>query len=157
MAHVSSTPTVGRIAVKGVVALDGAATIEEAARTMARRRIGSVAVGEDGELVGLVTERDLALAVLVRGADARRPVREAVRREVPRVEAAASVETCAALMRDHATRHLLVEDRGHVVGVVSMRDIIRAMLDEKQFLIEQLATYINGYGAPADRAAPAPL
>ena len=50
----------------------------------------------------------------------------------------------AALMRDNATRHLLVEDRGQVVGVVSMRDIIQLMLDEKQFLIEQLQTYIEG-------------
>jgi CBS domain-containing protein len=47
-------------------------------------------------------------------------------------------------MRDHATRHLLVEDQGQVVGVVSMRDIIQLMLDEKQFLIEQLHTYIQG-------------
>ena len=47
-------------------------------------------------------------------------------------------------MRDHTTRHLLVEEGGQVVGVVSMRDIIQLMLDEKQFLIEQLQTYITG-------------
>lgn len=153
MTHANGTPTVARIAVRDVVALDGAATIEDAARTMARRRIGSVAVRDGGELVGLVTERDLALAVLVRGARPDRPVREAMRREVPRVEASASVDACAALMRDHATRHLLVEARGRVVGVVSMRDLIRATLDEKQFLIEQLAAYISGYGVAAELAA----
>ena len=47
-------------------------------------------------------------------------------------------------MRDHFTRHLLVEDGGKVVGIVSMRDVIQLMLDEKQFLIEQLQTYIDG-------------
>ena len=47
-------------------------------------------------------------------------------------------------MRDHFTRHLLVEDDGKVVGVISMRDVIRLMLDDKQFLIEQLQTYIDG-------------
>jgi CBS domain-containing protein len=47
-------------------------------------------------------------------------------------------------MRDHTTRHLLVEEGGEVVGLVSMRDIIALMLDEKQFVIEQLNTYISG-------------
>ena len=47
-------------------------------------------------------------------------------------------------MRDHFTRHLLVEDAGKVVGIVSMRDVIQLMLDEKEFLIEQLQTYIDG-------------
>jgi CBS domain-containing protein len=150
MVQANGTSTVARIAVHAVVSLDAAASIEEAAKTMAKRRIGSVAVRERGQLVGLVTERDLALAVLVHGAAASRPVAEALRREVPRVEAGASVDACAALMRDHATRHLLVEERGDVIGVVSMRDIVRATLEEKQFLIEQLATYINGYGAPAE-------
>ncbi len=104
-----------------------------------------MAVREGDEVVGLVTERDLLLTVLVNGADASRPVREAMRAGVPRVRADESEVACAALMRDHATRHLLVEDRGSVVGVVSMRDVIDAMLHEKQFLIDQLATYINGH------------
>jgi CBS domain-containing protein len=145
MTHANGAPTVARIAQPEVVAIDGTATLADAARTMAGRKIGSVAVRENGELVGLVTERDLLLTVLVRGADASRPVREAMRPEVPRVGTDASEVTCAALMRDHATRHLLVEERGQVVGVVSMRDVIDAMLHEKQFLIEQLATYINGH------------
>lgn len=155
MTNATGTPIVARIAERRLVAIDAAATVEDAARTMAQRRIGSVAVREDGELVGLVTERDLLIAVLVRGKDARLPLREAMRREVPRVPATASVETCAALMRDHATRHLLVEEAGRVLGVVSMRDIVRSTLAEKQFLIEQLGAYIDGYGAPTDRAAAA--
>jgi CBS domain-containing protein len=54
-------------------------------------------------------------------------------------------------MRDHATRHLLVEDGGDVVGVVSMRDVIQGMLADKQFVIEQLNTYIRGADEPAPR------
>ena len=144
MTYASAAPTVASIAQPNVVALEGTASISEAARTMAQRKIGSVAVRERGELVGLVTERDLLLTVLVGGTDATQPLREAMRPEVPRVGADASEAACAALMRRHATRHLLVEDRGQVVGVVSMRDIINTMLHEKQFLIDQLATYING-------------
>jgi CBS domain-containing protein len=144
MTYASGTPTVANIAEHDVVALDATASIGDAARTMAQRKIGSVAVRERGELVGLVTERDLLMTVLVHGGDATQPVRQAMRPEVPRVGAEASEAACAELMRHHATRHLLVEDRGRVVGVVSMRDIIDTMLGEKQFLIDQLATYING-------------
>ncbi len=129
---------------RDVVTLDAGAPIRDAARIMADRKIGSVAVREDGKLVGLVTERDLVLTVLARAGNANQPLREAMRPGIPRVAADATEIECAGLMRDHATRHLLVEDRGQVVGVVSMRDIIQLMLDEKQFLIDQLQTYIDG-------------
>lgn len=144
MTHANVAPKVAEIAQRDLVALEASASIRDAARTMASRRIGSVAVQDGGEVIGLVTERDLLLAVLVGGADASRPIREAIRPEVPRVTADATEVACADVMRDHATRHLLVEDRGRVVGIVSMRDVIRAMLREKQYLIDQLATYING-------------
>jgi CBS domain-containing protein len=129
---------------RDVVTLEAGAPIRDAARLMADRKIGSVAVREDGRIVGLVTERDLVLTVLARAGNATQPLREAMRPGIPRVSADATETECAALMRDHATRHLLVEDRGQVAGVVSMRDIIQLMLDEKQFLIEQLHTYIEG-------------
>jgi CBS domain-containing protein len=127
-----------------VVSLDAAAPIRDAARLMAERKIGSIGVKEDGKLVGLVTERDLVFTVLARAANLNGPMREAMRSGIPRVSADASEAECSALMRDNATRHLLVEDRGQVVGVVSMRDIIQVMLDEKQYVIEQLQTYIQG-------------
>jgi CBS domain-containing protein len=129
---------------RDLVVLDGTTAIREAARTMAERRIGSVAVRDGGKVVGLVTERDLVETVLARGRDAAQPIREAMRPGLPRVAAEATEAECAALMRDHATRHLLVEEGGKVVGVVSMRDIIQLMLDEKQYVIEQLNTYISG-------------
>jgi CBS domain-containing protein len=129
---------------RDVVTLEAGAPIRDAARMMADRKIGSVAVREDGKLVGLVTERDLVLTVLARAGNANQPLREAMRPGIPRISADATEAECAAMMRDHQTRHLLVEDRDQVVGVVSMRDIIQLMLDEKQFLIEQLHTYIEG-------------
>ncbi len=129
---------------RDVVTLEAGAPIRDAARLMADRKIGSVAVREDGKLVGLVTERDLVLTVLARAGSSNQPLREAMRPGIPHVSAEATESECAALMRDHATRHLLVEDKGQIVGVVSMRDIIQLMLDEKQFLIEQLHTYIEG-------------
>jgi CBS domain-containing protein len=129
---------------RDVVTLDAGAPIRDAARLMSDRKIGSVAVRENGKLAGLVTERDLVLTVLARAGNANQPLREAMRPGIPRISADATEVECASMMRDHATRHLLVEDGGQVVGLVSMRDIIQLMLDEKQFLIEQLHTYIEG-------------
>ena len=129
---------------RDVVTLEAGAPIRDAARIMADRKIGSVAVRDDGKIVGLVTERDLVLTVLARSGNANQPLREAMRPGVPHVPIDATETETAALMRDNTTRHLLVEDRGQIVGIVSMRDIIQLMLDEKQFLIEQLHTYIGG-------------
>lgn len=129
---------------RDMVALDAAAAIHEAARLMADRKIGSVAVREGGRIVGLVTERDLVIRVLATGGAASQPIREAMRQGIPRVQSSATEAEVVALMRDHTTRHLLVEEDGQVAGVVSMRDIIQLMVDEKQYLIEQLQTYIQG-------------
>ncbi len=136
--------TIRKHVTRDVVALDGATPIRQAAQLMAERRIGSIGVKGAEGIVGLVTERDLVMTVLARGGDGSLPIREAMRTGIPHVPASASELDCAALMRDHYTRHLLVEEDGRVTGVVSMRDIIQLMLDEKQFVIEQLQDYITG-------------
>jgi CBS domain-containing protein len=127
-----------------VVSLDAATPSREAARVMAEKKIGSIAVKEGGKIIGLVTERDLVATVLANGNDGSKPISAAMRPGIPRISADAQEGEAADLMRDHFTRHLLVEDGGKVVGIVSMRDVIKLMLDEKQFLISQLNTYIFG-------------
>lgn len=129
---------------RDVVALEASTPSREAASLMAEKKIGSVAVKEGGKITGLVTERDLVATVLARGGDGSAPIRTAMRDGIPRVSVDAQEGEAADLMRDHFTRHLLVEENGKVVGVVSMRDVIQLMLDEKQFLISQLNTYIFG-------------
>ena len=127
-----------------VVALDGSTPSREAARIMSEKKIGSIAVKEGGKITGLVTERDLVASVVASGGDGSAPIRRSMRDGIPRVSADATEGEAADLMRDNLTRHLLVEDEGKVIGVVSMRDVIQLMLDEKQFLISQLNTYIFG-------------
>jgi CBS domain-containing protein len=127
-----------------MVSLDASTPSREAARVMADKKIGSVAVKEGGRITGLVTERDLVATVLARGSDGSLPIRDAMRPGIPRIAADAQETDAADMMRDHFTRHLLVEDGGKVIGVVSMRDIIQLMLDEKQWVIGQLHTYISG-------------
>jgi CBS domain-containing protein len=126
-----------------VVTLAADVPCREAARLMVEKKIGSIGIREDGRLTGLVTERDLVAAVVASGGDGTLPVGKAAR-ALPRVSPEATEAECAELMRTHTTRHLLVEESGEVVGLVSMRDIIALMLDEKQFVIEQLNTYISG-------------
>ncbi len=136
--------TIERHITRELIALEGAASCQDAARLMDERRIGAIAVRDGGRVVGIVTERDLATRVLGAGKSPDLPVREAMRRDVPAISPSSSESDCSNLMRDHATRHLIVEEKGEVIGIISMRDVIRLMLDDKQFLIEQLQTYIDG-------------
>jgi len=134
--------TIRKHVTRDIATLDANAPCRDAARVMADRKIGSVAVQLDGHIIGLATERDLVVTVLARGGDGSQPVKEAVRK-LPKVEPSASETECAELMKKHVTRHLLVEEMGEVIGVVSMRDLIQLMLDEKQFVIEQMSEYIG--------------
>jgi CBS domain-containing protein len=140
--------TIEKHVTREVVALDGATPCAEAARIMAELRIGSVAVQEGTRVVGLVTERDLVVRVLAEGIPTDQPIRDAMRTDVPSIPASASDVACLALMRDHQTRHLLVVEGEDVVGIVSMRDLIRLMLDEKEWLIGQLQVFIDGHDGP---------
>lgn len=129
---------------RDVVTVRATDPMRTAAQLMEERKIGSVAVRDGGEYLGLVTERDLMRTVCVLGLDPSRPVREAIRSGIPRVTPAATESETADVMREHTTRHLLVEENGEVCGVVSMRDIIQLMIDEKEHLIGQLESYIEG-------------
>jgi CBS domain-containing protein len=136
--------TIERHVTRDVIGLDAITPCRDAARLMADRNIGSVAVREAGKIIGLVTERDLVARVLAQGDSGSMPIGEAMRTDLPRISPRTTEAECSDLMRDWSTRHLLVEDGGKVIGVISMRDVIRLMLDDKQFLIEQLQTYIDG-------------
>jgi CBS domain-containing protein len=136
--------SIQRNVVRDVVGLEASTPCREAAKLMAQKRIGAIAVKQGGRIAGFVSERDLILRCLVGGGTCEAPIAEAMRKDLPRIDAAASESECANLMRDHYTRHLLVEEDGRVAGIISMRDVIVLMLDEKQFLIDQLNVYISG-------------
>ncbi len=140
--------TIEKHVTRDVVVVDAETRCSEAARIMAQRKIGSVAVRDGGRIVGLVTERDLVVRVVAESAAGDLPVARAMRTDVPSVSPSSSEASCVALMRDHTTRHLLVAQGGDVVGIVSMRDLIQLMLDEKEWLIDQLETFIDGHGRP---------
>jgi CBS domain-containing protein len=137
-------PGIDRYVTRELMGLDASTSCHEAARLMAEKRIGAVAVNQGGKTLGLVTERDLVYNVLAEGGTCTTPIGKAMRRDLPVISPATSEVECANLMRVHFTRHLLVADKAEVVGIISMRDVIRLMLDDKQWLIDELQIYICG-------------
>jgi CBS domain-containing protein len=136
--------TIERHVTKQIVAMDGTTPCREAAKVMRDKKIGAIAVKEGGRIVGIVTERDMVARVMACGDSGAMPIGEAMRTDLPRLALSATEAETSEAMRTQYTRHLLVEEKGQVVGIISMRDVIQLMLDDKQFLIEQLETYITG-------------
>jgi CBS domain-containing protein len=137
--------TIDRHVARDLVALPAGASCRQAARMMRDRRIGAVAVTEGDRVVGVVAERDLALRVLGEGLSPDIPIGEIVRRDGPTVGRQATEKQCAEIMRSYDARHLLVKEGDDVVGLISMRDVIVLMLEEKEFMIQQLEGYISGH------------
>jgi CBS domain-containing protein len=130
--------------VREVVSLEATASCSEAARVMAKHGIGSVGVRRGGKLVGLVTERDLVASVLGCVDSDRTSLGEAMRADQPTVSPRATDRECAELMRSRRTRHLAVKDGAEIVGVVSMLDLVELVVEESEYRIDQLETYIGG-------------
>jgi CBS domain-containing protein len=137
--------TIERHYARELVSLPTSATCREAAALMKDRRIGAVAVRDGDEVVGLVAERDLALRVVGEGETATVKLGHVVRADGPAVGPQATEKECADLMRSAHVRHLLVKDGGKVTGLISMRDVIVLMLEEKEHMIRQLEGYISGH------------
>jgi CBS domain-containing protein len=139
--------------VRTVICVDQTATCAEAARIMAERRIGSLGVRHGARVVGLVTERDL-LAAVAGGADpARLPVARALPARLPAISPVATEREAAEAMRAYRTRHLAVVEGEEIVGVFSLLDLVELVVEEKQWSIDQLESYIRG-GRAAQLSAP---
>jgi CBS domain-containing protein len=136
--------TIAKHVVRQIVALDETATLAEAARLMSFRNIGSVGVRRDGRIAGLVTDGEI-IAAISRGAEPTRTLLLTVLDvHRPTVAPTATDRECAQLMRQHHTRHLAVVERGAVVGVVSMLDVVEMVVEDELWAVDQLETYIRG-------------
>ena len=119
--------------------------VYEALALMAEKDVGALLVMEGRTLAGIISERDYARKVILRGKSSLgTPVREIMTQAVVTVTPQHTVEACMALVTAKRIRHLPVVSAGEVVGVVSIGDLVKAALDEKDFLIKQLETYITG-------------
>lgn len=121
------------------------ASVFEAISLMAEKGIGAVLVMKDGQLCGILSERDYARKVILAGKSSRQtPVRDIMTGSVLCARLEQTVEQCLALMTDKRIRHLPVADDGNVIGLVSIGDLVKEIIAEQQFIIEQLEHYIAG-------------
>jgi CBS domain-containing protein len=100
---------------------------------------------EDGDVIGLVSERDYARKVILRGRLSKdTPVAEIMSRHVFSVTSKETVPACMALMTDHRIRHLPVIENGQLAGIISIGDVVKIIIEDQRTTIEQLETYIHG-------------
>jgi CBS domain-containing protein len=116
----------------------------DAIRMMADKYVGALLVMNSGQLVGIVSERDYARKVILKGfASSETPVRQIMTSPVTTVGPDKSVRDCMRIMSDKRFRHLPVVDRDQVLGVLSIGDLVRSVLEEQQQTIEELERYIR--------------
>ena len=116
-----------------------------AIQLMADKYVGALLVMRGDELLGIVSERDYARKVILKGrSSADTPVREIMTANVITVAPGDSVHRCMRLVTDKHIRHLPVVDGGKVVGVVSIGDLVKAVIDDQAETLEQLQRYISG-------------
>ncbi len=120
------------------------ATILEALKLMAEAQIGAVLVIEDDKVVGIFSERDYARRGTLIGNPVSTPIKNIMTTEVYYVDPDYSVEACLAQMTDKHIRHLPVVEKGKVIGVISIGDVVKALLAEKSEQIEGLENLILG-------------
>jgi CBS domain-containing protein len=128
----------------GIIAVAPSTTVFESLQLMAERNVGAVLVMTDGRLVGIFTERDYARKVVLRGLNSRNtPVGDLMTGKLITVDKSWTAEQCMAVMTEHHIRHLPVVEGDQVLGVVSIGDAVKAIVDEQHFVIGQLVNYIT--------------
>ena len=121
------------------------ATVYEAVELMAEKNIGAVPVIDRGRLLGILTERDYARKVILEGKSSKdTSVHEIMTPHPITVSPADTVGECMRIMTDRRVRHLPVLERGDMVGILSIGDVIRWMLSAQTATIDQLTRYIYG-------------
>lgn len=120
-------------------------TVFDALKKMADNDVGALIVLDGERLIGVFSERDYARKIILHGKSSRDTVvHEIMTANVISVRPSQTVEDCMGLMTDKRIRHLPVLDEGKVVGIVSIGDVVKEMLSEQKFIIEQLEHYITG-------------
>ena len=120
-------------------------TVFDAVKEMADKEVGALLVMDGDKLVGIVTERDYARKVILEGKTSKdSTVRDVMTKRVLCVSPERTIDECMALMTDKRARHLPVVDHKKVVGVISIGDLVKAVISEQQVLIDQLQHYITG-------------
>jgi len=112
---------------------------------MAEKNVGALLVIDEGKLVGILSERDYARKIALKGKSSKDTlVKEIMTEKVVYIRPDESIEECMALMTEKHFRHLPVIDNGTLIGVISIGDVVRTVISEQKFIIAQLENYISG-------------
>ena len=128
-----------------VVSVPPDASVFDAIKRMADDAVGSLLVMDDGELLGILTERDYARKVILKGRSSENTkVTEIMTSDVLTTSGAETVNRCMELMTERRIRHLPVVEDNRVIGMISIGDLVQALISDQQEEIEQLEHYISG-------------
>ncbi len=117
----------------------------DAIRVMAEKHVGALLVMEGPRMAGIISERDYARKVVLMGRSSEStPVRDIMTAAVRTIEAEDTVDDAMRLMTEHRIRHLPVLDGAKVVGIVSIGDLVKSVIEEQRHTIEDLQSYIRG-------------
>jgi CBS domain-containing protein len=121
------------------------ATVLEALRLMAEKEIGALVVKDGEKVVGIISERDYARKIVLLGRTSPNTlVKEIMTSHVAYTHPEQSIEECMAVMTDKRVRHLPVIEAGKLVGLISIGDLVKSIIADQKFIIEQLERYIIG-------------
>jgi CBS domain-containing protein len=122
-----------------------AASVFDAIKSMAEKGIGALLVIKDGDIIGIITERDYARKIILLGRSSRETAEhEVMTSPVMYVRPDQTSEECMVLMTENRLRHLPVVDAGKLIGLISIGDLVKDIISEQRFVIEQLEHYIQG-------------
>jgi CBS domain-containing protein len=131
----------------GVYSIDPDATVLDALKRLEERNVGALLVMKGDRLVGIFSERDYARRMILHGRSSKETaVREVMTSQVFTISPDANAGECMVHMTDRHIRHLPVLDNGRVVGVISIGDVVRVVMDDLRFTIRQLESYIRTAG-----------
>lgn len=129
----------------GVISIGPGASVFDAIKLMAEKGVGSLVVMDGDELDGIITERDYARKVIIKGrASDQTAVSEIMTRDVITTTPAATVDSCMQIMTDKKCRHLPVVEDGKVIAMISIGDLVQAIIADQKEEIQQLEQYIAG-------------
>ena len=129
----------------GIYSIDPADTVYEAIAMMAEKEVGALLVMREGHPVGIISERDYTRKVILKDKSSKETrVSEIMTTEVISTTSRHHIDECVALMQEHHIRHLPVVDKGVVTGMLSLRDLFSAIIDEQASTIENLEHYVRG-------------
>jgi CBS domain-containing protein len=130
---------------QSVFTITPADSVFDAVKLMSEKNIGALLVTEGEEVVGIITERDYARKIIVMSRSSKETlVREIMTSAVMYVHPSQTSEECMMLMTENRLRHLPVMDGNKLIGLISIGDLVKAIISDQQFTIEQLEHYISG-------------